>query len=96
MTQHQILSDHDRFPEEPGATLIRNQCAFTSRDMSMHWADAFTYGIVLGWDAAADDPEPEDAMSEIAAAHGWDEQMIAFVRDAHERFLALRETGADT
>jgi len=81
MSRILILSDRARFGNETSAGTLRNQCAFTSKDMGAEWADAFTYGIVMGW----------DAMKEIAALHGWDDELIAFIRDAHQRFKKLAD-----
>jgi hypothetical protein len=75
---------------ETSAEMMRDRCAFTSQDMSEGWANAFTYAIVLGWDADPDD-DPDDAgvMDLIAARFGWDERMVEFLRDAHRRFSEL-------
>lgn len=84
-----VLSERTRFGHETGAGLMRNRCAFTSRDMASDWPDAFTYAIVLGWH---DDEHPEDdAMAEVAAQFGWDGELIAFLRDTHERFKKLAD-----
>lgn len=71
-----------------GAGLMRGRCAFTSRDMSDDWPAAFTYAVVLGWDADPDDPD-DDVMDEIATRFGWDQPLIDFLRDAHRRFEEL-------
>lgn len=76
--------------ERSGAELMRNRCAFTSRDMGAEWADAFAYAVVLGWDDE-DDPDNDGAMREVAERHGWDPALMAFLRDAHERFRALED-----
>ncbi|WP_336790416.1 hypothetical protein [Gordonia malaquae] len=62
------------------AELMRNRCAFTSRDMAEDWGDAFTYAIVFGWD---------DAWNEVANQQGWDKSLVKFLRDAHRRFADL-------
>lgn len=77
-----ILTERTRFGGETGAGLMRNRCAFTSRDMSDDWPEAFTYAVVLGWD---------DSMDDMAAKFGWDEPMVEFLRDAHARFEALAD-----
>lgn len=85
-----LLTERTRFGAETGAGLMRNRCAFTSRDMGADWPDAFTYAIVLGLDSAdPDDDDPEAAMRDQAAQWGWDADLVAFLRDAHERFKAL-------
>lgn len=81
-----LLTENIAFGRETGAGIMRNRCAFTSRDMGADWPESFTYAIVLGWDD--DDPEC-DAMPEQAERHGWDDDLVAFLRDAHERFQAL-------
>jgi hypothetical protein len=81
-----ILNDRTRVGDETGAGLMRNRCAFTSKDMGAEWDAAFTYAIVFGWHD--DDPE-DDATAEVAEKFGWDETLIAFLRDAHERFKQL-------
>jgi hypothetical protein len=92
-----ILNENTRFGLETGAGLMRNRCAFTSRDMAADWPDAFTYAVVLGWDDDPDaDPEDRcDAMSAIAERWGWDDEMVAFLRDAHERFARLADKRND-
>ena len=75
-----MLSENTRYGNDTGAGLMRNRCAFTSRDMGTDWPEAFTYAIVLGWD---------DAISEVAERFEWDETLIAFLQDAHERFKKL-------
>ena len=84
-----MLTDRTRFGGETGAGVMRNRCAFTSRDMAADWPDAFTYAIVFGWDDA-DEPD-ESALSDMAARWDWDDDLIAFLRDAHERFKALAD-----
>jgi hypothetical protein len=83
-----ILTERTRFGGETGAGLMRNRCAFTSRDMGADWAEAFTFAVVLGWD---DDDEEADAMAEMAVKFGWDDALIEFLRDAHRRFEALAD-----
>lgn len=88
-----ILTENTRWGGESAAGNMRNRCVFTSRDMGMDWPEAFTYAIVVGWDD--DDPDPdeeESAMDVIAEKFGWDAEMIAFIRDAHERFELLPRT----
>lgn len=85
--EHVLLNEETRFGGESSAGIMRNRCAFTSKDMSREWADAFTFSIVFGW---SDEDFPEDdAWGEISTYHGWDAEMVAFLKDAHERFLAL-------
>lgn len=75
-----VLSDRTEFGGETGAGLMRNRCAFTSRDMTADWAEAFTYAIVFGWD---------DASGELANKFRWDDELLRFLADAHKRFAAL-------
>lgn len=91
--RHIILTENARFGHETGAGLMRNRCAFTSRDMAADWPEAFTYAVVLGWDNDDPDPHPDDrgAMDQVAAKYGWDDDLVAFLRDTHQRFLALSE-----
>lgn len=91
MTTHVFLTERARFGRETGAGVMRNRCAFTSRDMAADWPEAFTYGIVLGWDADPNHPEDGDPMPELAERYEWDTELIAFIRDAHERFKALAD-----
>ena len=82
-----FLSGSTRFPGETAAGALRNKCAFTSRDMGADWPEAFTYAVVMGWD---------DAMSEVAERHGWDAELVAFLRRTHrnfERLAGKREGG---
>lgn len=95
-----FLNENTRFGGETGAALMRNRCAFTTRDMSEDWASAFTYAIVFGWDSdepqdIAEDPDfPGGAMREQADRWGWDHELISFLRDTHERFAALADRAA--
>jgi hypothetical protein len=82
-----ILSETTRMGVETGAGIMRNRCAFTSRDMAADWPEAFTYAIVSGWSTY---PE-NDAMPELAAKYEWDDEMVAFLVDAHERFAQLAD-----
>jgi hypothetical protein len=82
-----VLSERTRFGGETGAGIMRSRCAFTPRDMSADWPDAFTYAIVMGWD----DSEGESAITGIAEKFEWDAALIEFVRDAHERFKQLAD-----
>lgn len=85
-----MLSERTRFGGETAAGIMRNRCAFTCRDMGADWPEAFAYAVVLGWDSE-DPDDPEGAMLEQAARWGWDAELIAFLRDAHERFTALAD-----
>ncbi|QRY62727.1 hypothetical protein JVX90_00170 [Gordonia sp. PDNC005] len=69
------------------AELMRDRCAFTSRDMAEHWGDAFTYAIVFGWGDGEGDED--DAWNEVANQQEWDQPLVEFLRDAHRRFAAL-------
>jgi hypothetical protein len=82
------LTEHFRSGGETGAGVMRNRCAFTSRDMGDDWPEAFTYAVVCGWDG---DSEGDSAMEAMAAKFGWDEPLIEFLRDAHRRFEALAD-----
>lgn len=62
--------------------------AFNSRDWAGNKADAWIYGIVLGWD---DDHPETDAMAEVAAEVGWDEYDVARLRRLHARWVLLEE-----
>jgi hypothetical protein len=75
-------------PDNPnGAELMRQRCAYASRDMSVRYEDAFTYAIVLGWGDGPDDPD--DAWADVAELQGWDDELVAFLRIAHARFKEL-------
>jgi hypothetical protein len=77
-----MLNERTRSGGETGAGIMRNRCAFTSRDMAADWPEAFTYAVVLGWD---------DAMDSMAAKFEWDDAMVEFLRDAHRRFAVLAD-----
>ncbi|WP_062516502.1 hypothetical protein [Demequina gelatinilytica] len=103
-----MMTERTRFGDETAAGVMANRCAFTSRDMGADWPEAFTYAIVMGWGNDDDECESgecevafEDckdpahrgmAEREVAAKFGWDETLIAFLRDAHDRFKALPQT----
>lgn len=84
-----ILNDRTRFGGETGAGLMANRCAFTSKDMAEEWDAAFTYAIVFGWDDPTDEEDDGGTLREQAEKWGWDEPLVAFLRDAHQRFAAL-------
>lgn len=77
-----VLNEDTRFGSETGAGIMRNRCAFTVRDMGDDWPAAFTYAVVLGWN---------EATAEMAARWDWDDEMVAFLQDAHARFTALAD-----
>lgn len=85
--RHIILSENTRFGGETGAGLMVNRCAFTAKDMGEEFDSAFTYAIVYGW--GPDEPGDADCWPEMAERFGWDEPLLAFLKDAHERFAAL-------
>lgn len=88
-----ILTERTQFGGETGAGIMRNRCAFTSRDMALDWPEAFTYAIVLGWH---DDNPEDDATADVAEKFGWDADLVAFLRECHEKFkeIAYRTTPA--
>lgn len=71
-------------------TALQNVLAFNSRDWGLVKADAWIWGIVFGWDDE-DDPESE-AMSEMAARHGWDAFDVKNLRALHADFDRLHST----
>lgn len=88
-----MLSEDTMFTDQTGAGILRNRCAFTSRDMGADWPEAFTYAVVFGWH---DDEHPEDdATDEIARKHAWDDELISFLRETHERFKLLTDRRAE-
>lgn len=77
---------------------LRRIIATSSNDWSLHPGDAWLYGIVIGWDTDPDDvildpgEDPESAMQEVAARHGWCEDAVARLRLLHAKFNKLEET----
>lgn len=68
---------------------LRSAMAFDSRDWSADRADAWLWGIVMGYDGDPDDPADTDgAWAVVAARHDWTEQTLARLRILHERFKA--------
>jgi hypothetical protein len=59
---------------------LGNALAFDARDWSKSKRDAWIYGVVLGWD---------EALSEVAEAHGWDAETQRRLVRLHERFMAM-------
>lgn len=82
-----ILNEDSHNGDETGAGLMRNRCAFTSRDMAYDWPEAFTHAVVLGWG----DGDEDDAWDSIAEKFGWDNEMVAFLRETHRRFAELAD-----
>lgn len=66
---------------------IQSTLAFDSRDWGKDRADAWLWGIVIGWDGDPENGE-DSAMDEVAALHGWDAEAVARLRILHERFKA--------
>lgn len=75
---------------------IRTLVALDSRDWTQDRADAWLYGIVLGWDGADDDPEDVGVMDLASARHGWNPAQVARLRALHERFKATLSPAPDT
>jgi hypothetical protein len=78
-----ILNEESRwYSTETGASIMRNRCAFTSTDMAADWHHAFTYAVVFGW---------KGAWREVAERYEWDDELVAFLKDAHRRFKKLAD-----
>ena len=75
-----VLNERTRFGSETGAGLMRNRCAFTSKDMAEEFDSAFTYAIVMGWDTA---------MQEVSERWGWDAELVQFLKNSRRRFKNL-------
>ena len=88
--KHLIVNESTTFGGETAAGIMHNRCVLTARDMGADWPEAFTYAVVAGWDDEGG--EDDSAMLEVAARFGWDAELIAFIRDAHQRFGALEMT----
>jgi hypothetical protein len=73
---------------------LRYLVAFDSRDWADNRADAWLYGIVIGWDPAIDEADEESSMPDVAARHGWDAETVARLRILHKRFKATLPPGA--
>lgn len=90
-----VLTEDTRYGNETGAGIMRNRCAHTPRDMGADWPEAFTYAIVLGWhdepDDIVDEDGPDAALRSIAARFDWDDELVAFLLDAHLRFKQLAD-----
>jgi hypothetical protein len=61
----------------------------SSKDWGEYWADAWLYGVLVGWDC--DEAHQHDevcndgaAMREMAAKHRWDEETVARLRRYRE------------
>ncbi|NYD39920.1 hypothetical protein [Nocardioides panaciterrulae] len=71
---------------------LRRLLAFNSRDWAQDRADAWLWGVVLGWDADENEVGEESAMDEVAARHGWDASEVARLRRLHAQFAAPDST----
>ena len=67
---------------EEAVNSARFVMATHSRDWSVNGRDAWLWGIINGWDDPDEDPDDE-AMAEIATAHGWDAVDVARLRRLH-------------
>lgn len=77
---------------------LRSIVASDSRDFSMRKRDAALYGILLGWDCGEghehdDVCGSDDAMVEMAARHGWDDEQVARLRGYHAAILRAAKGG---
>jgi hypothetical protein len=61
---------------------LRGCIAFSPKDWSIEMRDAWMYGIVMGWDG--------EALTEVAAKHGWPDGALARLRRIHSAFMSLR------
>jgi hypothetical protein len=62
--------------------------AFNSRDWAQDKADAWLYGIVVGW-GAGEDPEDVSALPDLALRHRWSPQDVARLERLHANFQRL-------
>lgn len=61
----------DRDVISEALTRVGIMMATDSRDWAIARSDAWLYGLFCGWDDEDSDPSSGDAMSEVAAVHGW-------------------------
>ena len=61
---------------------LHNTLAFNARDWSEDKADAWLWGIIIGWD--------KNSMEEIQQKHGWTEASVKRLRTLHKEFLRLK------
>lgn len=75
---------------------LHMRLVFNSRDWGADRCDAWLYGAIVGWECDAKDPQHvhdedcNDAMAELAAQWGWNEQAVAKLRAQH---VALTQGG---
>jgi len=62
------------------AQSLKSCMAFDPRDWALGERDAWIWGIVHGWD---------DALSEVAYSHGWDEEATVRLVNLHQQFERL-------
>lgn len=65
---------------------------FASNDWGASRAEAWIYGIVVGWDNE-DDPADTAAMDELAGKYRWSPEQVERLRTLHTRFVALAASG---
>ena len=59
--------------------------AFAPGDWTERRADAWVYGILVGWD------DDEDALQELAEQHGWSEEQVARLRRYRAAIVNARD-----
>ena len=80
-------------PDEDPRRELASLIALNSRDWGTDEADAWLYGIVLGWGPDPDDPESGSALPDLARRHGWTPQQVARLERLHTNFERLKLPG---
>ena len=73
------MSNLPESTENPIVSLQLSMCT-SARDYSLDKHDAWTYGIVVGWNGVT---------GEVAKIHGWDADDVSRLQRLHEKFVGF-------
>ena len=82
----------ENVPDENPLTSLRESIVLAANDWSQSRAEAWVYGIVVGWDPDPDDEPDEDdgdVMGDLAERFGWSDAQVARLRRLHDAFRRL-------
>lgn len=58
---------------------LRESYTRTSKDMAESKFDAWTYGIIAGWD--------DESYKELSVKHGWSDKQVSYNKLLHQNYL---------
>jgi len=61
---------------------LRNTLVHNARDWSIDKADAWLWGIIVGWDAGS--------LKQLQKQHGWNQETVRRLQQLHKKFTCLK------